>query len=197
MKLTEAQTLLGEHSRYFSEVYKQFSFRDDQTLKEYLDFIQHEPVEWMKGFPSKLTTKSTFSRPKAILVKLLKMDAVKLALGEEYVTKAYAVIWKTFKNNLDMVLTTRNNTHHANVLDQMTESNEPLREDEVESIPSVAGQTGHHEDHANGSCESCTKWEQKYNLLLNVTNSLLHEYSMVTPGLMNAALLLLSSVSTA
>lgn len=190
MKLSDAQTALGEQSRYFSEIYKQFSFRDDQTLKEYLDFIQHEPVEWMKGFPAKLTTKSTFSRPKAVLIKLLKMDAVQSALGEEYAKQAYSVIWKTFKNNIDMVLAIRNNTHHANVLDQMTESNEPLREDEIESIPSVA-------DHTKDSCESCTKWEQKYNLLLNVTNSLLHEYSVATPGLMNAALLLLSSVSTA
>lgn len=193
MKLADAQILLGENSRYFSEVYKQFAFRDDQLLKDYLDFIIHEPIEWMKGFPSKLTTKSTFSRPKAILVKLLKMDAVKSALGEEYVAKTYGIIWKTFKNNLDMVLATRNNAHHANVLTQMTQPDETLGDNEVESVHTIVEE----EQCSTKSCDACKKWEHKYNILLGVTNSLIHEYGNIAPGLMNATLLLLSASSSA
>ena len=71
MNLATATALAGSQARYVSEVYKVFQYKDDQTLRDYLDFVIHEPVEWLKGFPAKLTTKGAFSRPKTALLKLL------------------------------------------------------------------------------------------------------------------------------
>jgi hypothetical protein len=132
MKLVDAYNLLLEdgildNHRYFSEVYKLFQFRDDQTLKEYLDFIDHEPVAWLEGFPAKLTTKQTFSKPKTALIKLLKKDEVSTALGLSYVNKVYDVVWNTFKKEHQRILDKRQSNQPRSVLDHFdTESHESL-----------------------------------------------------------------------
>ncbi len=115
MKLSEAYTLLVEdgvsdNHRYFAEVYKLYQFRDDQTLKEYLDFIVNEPVLWFRGFPAKLTTKTSFSKPKTAIIKLLKHDSVVDTLGEQYVQKVHDVVWKTYKQHHEEILESRQKT---------------------------------------------------------------------------------------
>jgi hypothetical protein len=87
MKLVDAYNLLAEdgisdNCRYFSEVFKAFDFKDDDLLSDYIDFIVHEPVHWMEGFPVKLTTKTSFSKPKTAVIKLLKKGEVQTALGD-------------------------------------------------------------------------------------------------------------------
>jgi hypothetical protein len=72
MHLCESEGLLGESARYFVCVYEHFQFKETQLLKDYLDFIVHEPVEWLKAFPERLKTKSSFAKPKSALIKLLK-----------------------------------------------------------------------------------------------------------------------------
>jgi hypothetical protein len=112
MKLIDAYNLLVEdgitdNHRYFAEVYKLYGFADDKLLREYLDFIVHEPVHWLKGFPAKLVTKLAFSKPKTAMVKLLKKQQVIQALGSEYVTRIYETIWNTFKKEADGILEER------------------------------------------------------------------------------------------
>ena len=106
MNLGTATELLGNNGRYFSQLYKHFQFTDTQTLKEYIDFIQHEPVEWMKAF--KGTNKNTFALPKTAVVKLLRNPTVVAELGGEYCNKAYECVWNTFKTNVDAFLAKRN-----------------------------------------------------------------------------------------
>jgi len=108
MNLETASGLLEGSSRYFSEIYKLYEFRDDASVKDYFDFILHEPVEWLRGFPSKLTQKGSLSRPKAAIIKLLKMPAVIEALGEQYTKQVYTVVWNTFKNHIDTIVASRN-----------------------------------------------------------------------------------------
>jgi hypothetical protein len=113
MKLIDAYNLLVEdgitdNHRYFAEVYKLYGFTDDKLLKEYLDFIDHEPVAWMRGFPSKLATRLAFAKPKTALIKLLKKQSVVQALGAEYITRIHDKVWSTFKNNVDTLMATRN-----------------------------------------------------------------------------------------
>ena len=112
MKLIDAYNLLAEdgvadNHRYFAEVYKQFQFRDDDTLKDYVDFILHEPVHWMRGFPAKLTSKTAFSKPKTAVIKLLKKTAVMEDLGVEYAAEAQATVWDTYKIHHEEILKER------------------------------------------------------------------------------------------
>jgi hypothetical protein len=185
MKLSDATLLLGEQSRYFSEAYKQFSFKDDQELKDYLDFIMHEPVEWLKGLPGKLKTKNTLSRPKTALVKLLKLPSVKQDLTEVYVDQVYSTIWQAFKKNIDKILETRNKTHSANIVEQLAE---PLQEEDV-----VAEELS--TDNVEGACRKCVEWEQKYNVCNTAMHAMLQDYAYTVPGLANAFHILLQSVN--
>jgi hypothetical protein len=107
MKLSEATHLLESHGRDFSEIYKLYNFKDDGDLKDYLDFIVHEPVEWMKGFPARWVTKGSFGRPKTALVKLLKLDKVREEYTESYTQRVYDVVWSTFKKHADDILSHR------------------------------------------------------------------------------------------
>jgi hypothetical protein len=107
MKLSEATQLLESHGRDFSEIYKLYNFKDDTDLKDYLDFIVHEPVEWMKGFPARWITKGSFGRPKTALVKLLKIDKVREEYTDSYTQRIYDVVWSTFKKHADDILSIR------------------------------------------------------------------------------------------
>jgi hypothetical protein len=107
MKLVDATILLESHGRDFSEIYKLYNFKDDTDLKDYLDFIVHEPVEWMKGFPARWVTKGSFGRPKTALVKLLKMEKVREEYTEAYTQRIYDCVWSTFKKHADEILTHR------------------------------------------------------------------------------------------
>lgn len=108
MNLIDATALLdATHKKYFSDVYKLYEFEDTVPLKDYLDFILHEPVEWMRGFPCKLTSKTSFSKPKTALVKLVKHDSVKAALGEQYAKQVYDAVWQAFKAHGDAIVAKR------------------------------------------------------------------------------------------
>jgi hypothetical protein len=85
MNLGSATALLGDSGRHFMDVYKLYNYRDDMTLKAYLDFVKNEPAEWMRGFPQKLRTRTTFALPKTAMIKLLKLPAVTDAFGADYV----------------------------------------------------------------------------------------------------------------
>lgn len=190
MNLAGATSLLGAQARYFSDVYKLYEFKDDQLLKDYLDFITHEPVEWMKGFPAKLTQKGSFSRPKAAVIKLLKHADVIEALGEPYTQSVYDIVWNTFKKHIDAILSTR---QHASIVDQLGEcesqSSEPappnlLIAEDVESIQST------HSVRVPKRLAP-VNWEKKYRILEEAYIQLVKE------GVNASALTLLSALSSA
>jgi hypothetical protein len=113
MKLAEANKLLledgvADNNRYFTDLYKLYNFKEEDELKDYIDFILHEPVHWLRGFPAKLTSKPAFAKPKTAIIKLLKKSEVISALGQTYTENAYDVIWKTFKKEHDTIINERN-----------------------------------------------------------------------------------------
>lgn len=150
MRLQEAYTLLVEdgiadNCRYFTELYKYFQFRDDQLLKDYLEFIIQEPVDWIRGFPTKLTTKTSFSKPKTAVIKLLKKDAVHAALGSQYVDKVHDIIWKTYKQHWEAILTSRERMRgptapRMSVMDHFDA--ESIEEQPVPTLPTTQSRKG-------------------------------------------------------
>jgi hypothetical protein len=118
MKLKDAFVLLHEngaadHHRNFAMVFKHYNFTEDKDLKDYLDFIDHETLEWIKGFPSAMITKEQLAKPKTALIKLLKLQEVRTALGEEYVAKVHRKVWDTFKQNVDSIVQERVHTQQT------------------------------------------------------------------------------------
>lgn len=176
MKLSDATVLLGEQGRFFSELYKHFNYRDDQLLKDYLDFVIHEPAEWLKGFPTKLTKPGTFAKPKTALIKLLKQAEVKAALDDAYCTRVHDIVWQTFKTHADTILQTRQ--HPADI----PPVGEPVREQDVESIHTAPVQPD--------------EWERKYRVLETIVRDLVKDYKDTNPGLVSATLTLLEQFSS-
>jgi len=104
MNLAAAQKKLAEdgvsdHHRYFIDTYRIHDFKEETPLKEYIDFILHEPLLWLKLFPAKLKSKPAFSKPKTALLKLLRDPAVIAVLGAEYANSAHDLIDKTYKQH--------------------------------------------------------------------------------------------------
>jgi hypothetical protein len=104
MNLLEAQKKLAEdgvsdHYRYFIDTYRIHDFKEETLLKEYIDFIIHEPLLWLQLFPAKLKSKPAFSKPKTAVLKLLRDVKVIEVLGAEYCDKAHDLIDKTYKSH--------------------------------------------------------------------------------------------------
>ncbi|NBO57176.1 MAG: hypothetical protein EBU84_21845 [Actinobacteria bacterium] len=104
MKLCEAAILCEGNNRAFAEVYKIYNFKDDDDLRAYCDFVIHEPVEWMRGFPAAWKSATMFSKPRAAFHRLLRLQAVVEELGEAYCEQVHSVVWTAFKNNMTGIL---------------------------------------------------------------------------------------------
>jgi hypothetical protein len=120
MRLLDAYNLLvgdgiTDNHRYFAEVYKGFQFTDEHPLKEYLEFVLHEPLEWMRGFPGKLISKTSFSKPKTALIKLLKKTEVTADVGESLVEQVYDAVWNTYKKEHEKLIADREAKKQANI----------------------------------------------------------------------------------
>lgn len=96
MQLAEASALLGDQLRDFVEVYKHYQFKESQTLKEYLEFITHEPVEWFNSLPAKYKAKN-ITKPKTALFKLLKHKNITSTLGAAYVKNVHDIVLSAYK----------------------------------------------------------------------------------------------------
>lgn len=110
MKLSEAALLCEGNNRAFAEVYKIYNFKDDDELRAYCDFVIHEPVEWMRGFPAAWKSGTMFSKPRAAFHRLLRAPAVVTELGEAYCEQVHGIVWNAFKSHMSGILEKRGAT---------------------------------------------------------------------------------------
>lgn len=202
MNLKEAATLLGANERYFTVVYEAFKFSDETNVRDYIDFIVRETMEWIKGFPLKLKSRSSFAKPKAALIKLLKTREIQAFLGAEYCSKAHDVVWDTFKKHGDDILNARVKVSGGDEgVDEEDGENELVPEHTVIEVSEVS--------EANDGIEEITDisgvgapvltpilanpWERKYYVLKSVVNSLLLDYHP-NHGMANAINILISNL---
>lgn len=192
MHLCESEGLLGESARYFVCVYEHFQFKETQLLKDYLDFIVHEPVEWLKAFPERLKTKSSFAKPKSALIKLLKHERVVQTLGEEYLKNIHDVIWVTFKKHGDAILATRQKTDTIEHVedydsDDVSEQKPSLLIHDCD-IDAVSMDSARLPNLPNNSDKRCA-------LLTNLVRTLICDYQGSCPALVTVTLQLLDEIS--
>jgi hypothetical protein len=205
MNLKAAVELLGDGGRYFSAVYEEFKYKDEDLLKDYVDFIYNEPVEWIKGFPLKLRNRQSFARPKATLIRLLKLTPVKELLGAEYCSKAHDLVWDTFKKHADTILNGRVKKGLTDPKDGLVrkETQEPTQEPaeentlQLEEISDVEAEVA---PVLNAVVESVVAkntapslWERKFHVVSAGFRALVQD-SASQAGLVNATLLLLDTL---
>ena len=117
MQLAEASALLGEQNRDFVDVYKHYQFKESQTVKEYLEFITHEPTEWFASLPAKYNSKN-ITKPKTALFKLLKHGNVTSALGTAYTKHVHDIILDAYKKRNNAVTPIESLLDSASVVSQ-------------------------------------------------------------------------------
>lgn len=189
MDLKQATGLLDAKAqgRYFTEPYKLFGFTEETQLKDYLDFVIHEPIEWLKGLPAKLITRGSFAKPKTALINLLKEDEVKAVLDANYIEKVHDIVWKIFKSHADAIVEKRIASKNARTIDvpivnhvQAEEIPENLIEEaDVESVHSVRlTRVG-----SEVRSETVSDWERRYHVLESAYRELIIELSVYRPGL--------------
>jgi hypothetical protein len=187
MKLKDTEPLLGANNRHFTVVYEAFKFKDDGLLRDYIEFILNEPVEWIKGFPSKLRTRASFSKPKAALIKLLKTAPVQAHLGVDYCSKAHDVIWDTFKKHADTILDGREKSDVVvEETNTLVQESAPLpNENELEEVATIPEDTN--------TPAQVSDWQRKYYILKTVISTMLHDYKE-NVGLVSAVHILLANL---
>lgn len=204
MNLSHATELLENHGRYFSEPYKLFNFTDEALLKDYLDFVVHEPLEWFRGLPGKLVTRGSFAKPKAALIKLLKHAEVMAEQDAEYIQKVHDAVWNTFKMHGDAIVEKRIASHKAgvgsggvsvapSVLEQIAEEDGEVQNtfvggDDVESVHSVKLE--------RVVVVPVDDWERRYRVLEAAYRELLASQFITHPGLAASAARLLDALSS-
>jgi hypothetical protein len=105
--LDSAAQLLDDQAKIFSDVYKLYGFRGEQSLSEYVEFFLHEPVAWFEGLPGTLKSKASFAKPKTAFSKLMKKADVIAALGEDVCHQTHEVLWDTYKKEADRIVAAR------------------------------------------------------------------------------------------
>lgn len=197
MRLGESEGLLGESARYFVCLYEHFGFNDQQSLKDYLDFIVHEPVEFLKAFPEQLKTKSSFAKPKSALIKLLKHERVVNVLGEEYLKTIHDTIWATFKKHGDSILSSRQK-QSTNIQNEEEDNESEVGSHTVGQKPTLHIQDSDIDNDAI-SVESVVRvpssLEKRCVLLTNLVRTLVRSYEGTCPALASVTLQLLDEIS--
>lgn len=204
MNLATATALAGSQARYVSEVYKVFQYKDDQTLRDYLDFVIHEPVEWLKGFPAKLTTKGAFSRPKTALLKLLKHADVQAELGAEYTKRVHDIVWAAFKKNADALVAKRSEgapaTAAAAAIDAEEDSVQEENEIQFDAVADAAedAESVHSVrlPRAQASSTPAPIVDARYAILEAAYLDLLADFESSNPGLTASVRRLLSAMAS-
>jgi hypothetical protein len=163
MKLSDIFPIIESYVRPFCEVFKQYEYKDDNELRDYLDFVIHEPSEWLKGFPTQWKTKSQFTQVRAAFHKLLKSEDVINAYGETYCHHVHEIVWNTFKKDLENVLDKRNTQFVT------TTSDSVIPESVTPSISSNKDIKNHiqfiYEDVSDIENTEHNVWQNKYDIL--------------------------------
>jgi hypothetical protein len=198
MYLEEAAGLLGESARYFICVYEHFNFTKQQFLKDYLDFIIHEPVEWLKAFPEQLKTKSSFAKPKSALIKLIKCPSVVTALGADYLKNIHDIIWTTFKQSSDEIIRLRQKSNptveHSDddALSVVSSQHPHLSiQDDLEGLEHSDAMSLHS---VKNVVKSQTHSSNRIRLMDSIIRTLVQDYQATCPALANVTLQLLDAL---
>lgn len=90
-------------ARSFMEVANIYKYGEDELIGDYLDFVLHEPIEWLRGFPKKWTTEADYHKVRTGFRKILKLQSVIDALGKDKCESMSREIWDIFKHISEML----------------------------------------------------------------------------------------------
>jgi hypothetical protein len=183
MDTQTATTILknNEHVKYFKDQLRNFQRAPETSLKDYLDIVNNDAVEWLHSLPKGVKSKSTFHKYKAPLYVLLEHKDIIDAYGYNYCTTVLRNLKQAFKDNIDKIISERKQIGQEEevVVDEIHEKEDSDDESDLElDNIDIVEKTDKYEQHS--------KVHVKYDNLLVEHNELLREYALVK-GLLERA----------
>lgn len=104
-----AQCSPDNHKNFKKQIYH-YQVELTSPLKDYLDFIDIDVLEWLNTSPENYKAESTFYAFRSPVITLLKHKDVIAEYGEQYCTSLAKNISLVFSQNIDSIIKARNNT---------------------------------------------------------------------------------------
>jgi hypothetical protein len=115
MDIQETYTFLDTNFKpiildYFKKQIVLFKVEPTSKLKDYLDIINDDPVQWLSSLPDDLTCKSAFHKYKEPIYKLIKHTKLHEDYGENYCVNLMNNIKQAFTINCQDIIDKRKNS---------------------------------------------------------------------------------------
>lgn len=112
MNIQETYTFLDNNFskivlEYFKKQVSLFKVEPTSKLKDYLDFIDSDPVHWLNSLPNDIQCKSAFHKYKEPIYKLIKHTKLHEDYGENYCSTILTNIKQAFSSNCQDIIDKR------------------------------------------------------------------------------------------
>jgi T5orf172 domain len=119
----------NDNHKYFIDQLNHFKIQQTSPLKDYLDFINKDVLEWFRTSPESIKAQSTFYKFKAPINTLLEHKDVIETYGHTFCTTLARQITQVFSQNRECIIKERNNNIYIdnknnNDTNSETDSNE-------------------------------------------------------------------------
>lgn len=97
-----------DYRKVHENIIKTFNFPCTGLLKDYLNMIKHDPLEWFNMFPKEYASTEALAKPKTALLHWLeKNERVRTELGASFCDDLAQTIHNVWKSNKDSLVAER------------------------------------------------------------------------------------------
>lgn len=120
MNIQQASDVLAketskEHLSYFTKQLVQFKYEPTTPLKDFLEFINENTIQWLQKLPKTAKSRNTLSKYRTSITTLLGKEQIREDIGSQYCIILERKINDTFKNNVDNIVDERDGTSDSTI----------------------------------------------------------------------------------
>lgn len=136
MNIQETSAFLTENSKpiindYFQKQCRIFNLNSTSPLKDYLDFINSDPVHWFNSLPTDLQSKSAFHKYKEPIYKLLKHTKIHELYGNDYCDTIINNMKQAFITTCQSLIDDRKKTKQTISIADTTSETDSIHESDI------------------------------------------------------------------
>lgn len=136
MNIQETSAFLTENSKpiindYFQKQIRIFNLNTTSPLKDYLDFINSDPVHWFNSLPTDLQSKSAFHKYKEPIYKLLKHTKIHELYGKDYCDTIINNMKQAFITTCQSLIDQRKTTKQSISIADTTSETDSIHESDI------------------------------------------------------------------
>jgi hypothetical protein len=97
----------ADYRKYMEQICVSLNKDMESSLKDYIEQVANDPVQWFHVFPDQLKSEAAFRKPYSAMTKLLGDPVVASHLGENFCKSSSKKIRTCWKNNFKAILDQR------------------------------------------------------------------------------------------